>query len=153
MIELKALSAGYRKKTVLSYINIRFDSGCVTSIIVVNGCGKSTLLKTAAGVLPCLCGEVFVDREPLSALSHTERARRISYLPQGRDLPDMTVMTLVLHGRFPYLGFPRRYSAADRRAAGDALERVGISHLKNSTLAELSCGQRQKAYLAMLLAQ
>jgi len=153
MVELISLSAGYRKKAVLTDVDLRFESGYVTSVIGVNGSGKSTLIKTAAGILPALCGEVRLDGADIAALSHTERARRVAYLPQTRNLSDMTVMSLVLHGRFPYLGFPRRYTDSDRAVALRMLEVVGIPDLASRPLAELSGGQRQKAYLAMALCQ
>ena len=45
-------------------------------------------------------------------------------LPQGRDVPDITAGRLVLHGRFPYLAYPRRYGPAEQARAEEALRRV-----------------------------
>ncbi len=60
---------------------------------------------------------------------------------------------MVLHGRFPYLGYPRRYSANDRQVVREALERTGSLELENRRMEELSGGQRQKIYLSMAIAQ
>ena len=60
---------------------------------------------------------------------------------------------MVLHGRFPYLGYPRRYRAEDYEAARKALEWAGAADLSDRPVQELSGGQRQKVYLAMALAQ
>ena len=60
---------------------------------------------------------------------------------------------MVLHGRFPYLDFPRRYRREDYEAVDRALEQVGGSELAERFLPQLSGGQRQKVYLAMALAQ
>ena len=68
-------------------------------------------------------------------------------------LPGITAGSLVLHGRFPYLGYPRRYSREDREAARQAMERTGVAGLEGVPMAHLSGGQRQKVYLAMALAQ
>ena len=60
---------------------------------------------------------------------------------------------MVLHGRFPYLGYPRRYRAEDYETARKALEWAGAGDLADRPVGELSGGQRQKVYLAMALAQ
>ena len=80
-------------------------------------------------------------------------ARQAALLPQSRPVPEITVEALVLHGRFPYLGYPRRYGPADRAAARSAMERSGVLELADRNVARLSGGQRQKVYLAMALAQ
>ena len=144
MLEIQHLTAGYGEKTILHDISLDFPPGTVTAILGPNGCGKSTLLKAAAGLLPLSGGEVLAP-EP--------RARHIAYLPQSRTVPEMTVRQLVLHGRFPWLGWPRIYRAEDQAAVDDALRRLGIAELANLPLSALSGGTRQKCYLAMALAQ
>ncbi len=153
MIEIKNLSAGYGGETVLGGVNAKFETGRLTSIVGVNGCGKSTLLKAILGILPPSDGEILIDGAPLTKMSRNGVAKRVAYLSQGMSLPDMTVGQLVLHGRFPYLSYPRRYSAADREIAREAMEAVGISGLADMPLSALSGGMRQNAYIAMALAQ
>ena len=65
----------------------------------------------------------------------------------------MTVAELVLHGRFPHLQYPRRYTARDREIAQAAMERMHVAQVANRPLATLSGGMRQSAYLAMALSQ
>lgn len=89
----------------------------------------------------------------MSRLSAKQFARLAALLPQSRPLPGITAGSLVLHGRFPYLGYPRRYSREDREAAHQAMERTGVAGLEGVPMAHLSGGQRQKVYLAMALAQ
>ena len=153
MLEIRNVSAGYGKKTVLRGMTASFEKGKLTGIIGVNGCGKSTLLSTILGFLPLRDGRILLDGEDLSAMKRGEIAKRLSYLPQGRPTPDMTVEQMVLHGRFPYLSYPRRYTDADRAIARDAMERVGILALGDQPLGTLSGGMRQTAYIAMALAQ
>jgi iron complex transport system ATP-binding protein len=74
-------------------------------------------------------------------------------LSQERRVPDITVERMVLHGRFPYLGYPRRYRKEDYAAARAAMERMALTELAEQPLQKLSGGQRQKVYLAMALAQ
>ena len=153
MIEIKSLSAGYGAKTVLCNISARFEAGRLTSIVGVNGCGKSTLLKSILGILPSSSGKILIDGAPIAKMSRNAIAKRVAYLSQGMAVPDMTVGQLVLHGRFPYLSYPRRYSSADREIAREAMDAVGISELADSPLSSLSGGMRQNAYIAMALAQ
>ena len=153
MLELNRISAGYGKQTVLDGISVDFEKGKLTSIIGVNGCGKSTLLKAILGILSLSNGEIFIDGENLLTISRNEIAKKIAYLSQGKNIPDMTVEQMVLHGRFPYLSYPRRYSSHDREVAIKAMEIVGVAEFAHKPLYSLSGGMRQNAYIAMALAQ
>ena len=153
MIELNNLSIGYGKRTVLDGISVNFDKGRLVSVIGVNGCGKSTLLKSIAGILPIQSGDVTIDGRQITSMKRNDIAQRISYLCQGRTVPDMSVEQLVLHGRFPYLSYPRRYSKKDKQIAENAMDAVGIKELAKSALDVISGGMRQSAYIAMALSQ
>ena len=153
MLEIKNVTAGYGKQTVLNGITAAFEKGKLTSIIGVNGCGKSTLLKVMLGILPITDGIVEIDGRELSSLKRNEIAQQVAYLSQGKNTPDMTVMQMVLHGRFPYLSYPRRYTSRDREIAYSAMEQVGIADFAEKPLFMLSGGMRQNAYIAMALAQ
>ncbi len=153
MMELRHVSVGYDGVQVLFDISAIFPSGKVTVIAGPNGSGKSTLVKVAANILKPLSGAVFVDGEAIADMEPRKAACRTAYLPQGRDVPDLTVERMVLHGRFPHMGFPRRYNDTDRRIVQDILRETGLWEYRDRSLRTLSGGQRQKAYLAMALAQ
>lgn len=153
MLELRALCAGYHDRPVLRDVDLVFRPGKVLALLGPNGCGKSTLLRTAAGLLPSQGGTVLLDGVPLTSCPPRLIAQKAAYLPQSRTVPAITAERMVLHGRFPYLSYPRRYSAADRALARQALEWVDAGDLTDRLLPELSGGQRQKVYLAMALAQ
>ena len=74
-------------------------------------------------------------------------------MAQSRNIPTITARRMVLHGRFPYLSFPRRYRKEDFEAADRALSAADALALAERPMQELSGGQRQKVYLAMALAQ
>lgn len=153
MLELMSLSAGYDGHAVLSDIDLSFEPGTVTSIIGRNGCGKSTLLKTSCRLLPPLGGFVRVDGRDASSFEPKEWARLVSVLPQSRTLPSIPVSTLVMHGRFPYLGFSRKAGPQDKAKVESAMQRMGVWEYRHKNMDTLSGGERQKVYLAMLLAQ
>jgi iron complex transport system ATP-binding protein len=90
---------------------------------------------------------------PLEKLTAREVAQKAAYLAQARNTPNITGYRMVLHGRFPYLHYPRRYSKEDHQAVEAALRAVDAQDLAQRQLGTLSGGQRQKIYLAMALAQ
>lgn len=153
MIAIKDLYSGYGDDDILKGVSLNILNNKLTVIAGPNGCGKSTLLKTISGIIKKTSGSIFIDNVDLSNISPLDRAKRIAYLSQNRSVPDIAVKNLVLHGRFPYLSYPRRYRAEDREAVDMALERMGIESLRDKMVSELSGGERQKVYIAMALAQ
>lgn len=153
MIELSHISIGYGIKIILNDVSVAFEKGKLTSIIGANGCGKSTLLKTILRIIPSKSGNVTIDGDRLKEMSRNDIARRIAYLSQEKNTPDMTVEQLVLHGRFPHLSYPRRYTDQDRVIAVGVMEQMGIVEYAHKPLYSLSGGMKQNSYIAMALAQ
>ena len=152
MIETVNLRAGYGGREILHSVTLTAAPGEVLALVGPNGCGKSTFLKALVGIVPPE-GEVHIDGKPMGALPGNELARHLSYLPQGKSVPDITAGRLVLHGRFPYLHYPRRYGPGDVGIARQAMEKLDIASLWDTPVAALSGGMRQKVYIAMALAQ
>lgn len=153
MLELKNASAGYPGRRVLKDVTLAVRPGRVLVLLGPNGCGKSTLLRTLAGLLPAQGGEVLLDGASLKDWGPREAARKVAFLPQSRAVPNITARRMVLHGRFPYLPYPRRYGREDYAAVDRALKQADAYDLADRPVPELSGGQRQKVYLAMALAQ
>lgn len=153
MLEIRNLCGGYPGRPILRGVRATVPAGAVTALLGPNGCGKTTLLKTLCGILPASDGEALLDGENLFALPRRLLARKVAYLAQNRPFPEITVERLVLHGRFPYLSYPRRYREEDRAAARQAMESMGLAGLADEAMSRLSGGQQQKAYIAMALAQ
>ena len=142
MIEVKQLCAGYRGQTVVRDVSLDFRPGEVLALLGPNGCGKSTLLKAALGLIDKTGGEVLYDGVPIEKRSRQEIARRAAFLTQSRNTPVITALRMVLHGRFPYLSYPRRYGKEDYAIARSALAHVGAGKYENVCVSELSGGQR-----------
>ena len=153
MIQLQGISAGYGGPLVVQDVTLDLIPGEVLVLLGPNGCGKSTLLRVTAGLQPPVAGQVLVDGALAQRLSRRQLAQRITYLPQSRSVPNITAYRMVLHGRFPYLSYPRRYQPEDHAAARRALEQADAWDLAGLPVQTLSGGQRQKVYLAMALAQ
>lgn len=153
MMVLRNIVAGYGGEDVLKGVSFTCTPGQITVLVGPNGCGKSTLLRVAARLIRPTAGSVELDGADTAGWSNRRFAQKVALLPQSRPVPDISAGALVLHGRFPYLGYPRRYSQKDRRVARQAMEQTGVYGLAEQNVARLSGGQRQKIYLAMAMAQ
>lgn len=154
-ITLEQLSVGYKGfPPVVSNINVEIKSGELTCLIGSNGIGKSTLLKTLTGFLPKLSGRLLLDGRDINMLSQRERAKYISIvLTYKSDVQNLSVTEMVGMGRMPYTSFWGKLNANDQTIVAEAIEMVGIEHLKNRMIQTLSEGERQKVMIAKALAQ
>lgn len=154
-ITLEQLSVGYKGfPPVVSNINVEIKSGELTCLIGSNGIGKSTLLKTLTGFLPKLSGRLLLDGRDINMLSQRERAKYISIvLTYKSDVQNLSVTEMVGMGRMPYTGFWSKLNTSDQTIVAEAIEMVGIEHLKNRMIQTLSDGERQKVMIAKALAQ
>lgn len=154
MLSIENLSVAYSGKTVLRDLNISIPEGKITALIGPNGCGKSTLLKAISGSLKVATGKVRLAGQDLTKLSHKNRARRLSILPQSPLTPEgISVRQLVSFGRNPYLSQWGGLSTDDLQKVQMALAETGLTDLADRPVDSLSGGQRQRAWIAMVLAQ
>jgi iron complex transport system ATP-binding protein len=153
-LELRGVTVDYGSRRALDNINLHVAAGGMTCLVGPNGAGKSTLLRCISGTLRPTAGTVLVDAVPLDEYDRSALARRVAVVPGQTVIAfPMRVEDLVALGRVPHehplLG-PR---ATDRAAVENAIERVGIGHLRGRDVRELSLGERQLVVLAMTVAQ
>jgi iron complex transport system ATP-binding protein len=133
---------------------ISATAGEVTALVGPNGSGKSTLLKGLADQLSPDSGTVRVDGQAVQSFDKKEFARTLGLLSQESTSPDgITVEDLVYHGRYPHRGFFEGTTEDDERAVDRAIELAGCGHLRDHEVGQLSGGQKQLAWIAMVLAQ
>lgn len=150
-LEIHDLTVSYHNKPVLWGIDLVVPPGKLIGIIGPNGAGKSTLIKAAMGLLPLNSGWVKVFGEPVK-----KNLTRVGYVPQREsvdwDFP-VSVMDVVLMGRYGRLGLIKRPSKLDRDVARECLDKVKMLPYANRQISNLSGGQQQRVFLARALAQ
>jgi len=154
MISLSHVSFSYNNAPVLTDINLEVATGEMVALLGPNGSGKTTLIKVACGVLRAAQGEVFLNGARLAGLKRRQIAQWVAVVPQQFFTPfAFTLREVVLLGRTPFLKGYSDGGPKDGQAVDQAIAQVGIEDLKERYFNELSGGERQKAVLAMALAQ
>ncbi|SDE97342.1 iron complex transport system ATP-binding protein [Halorubrum xinjiangense] len=134
--------------------SIAAEPGAVTALVGPNGSGKSTLLKGLANQIDPEDGSVLLDGSDVHSMDTKALAKRLGLLSQESTSPDsITVEDLVYHGRYPHRGFFERTTAEDAKAVERAIDLAGCGHLRDREVGSLSGGQKQLAWIAMVLAQ
>ena len=153
MLEIKNLSASIQGRKIIQDISTVFENGKVNVLLGPNGCGKSTLIRSILHLTRIEQGSILIDGADTKELQPKELAQQIAYMPQSRNVSDISVKRLILHGRFPYLSYPRKYRKCDNEIVEQIMKTLEIDHLADRQIPQLSGGQRQRVYLAMALAQ
>jgi len=139
---------------VVTVDRIDIPEGEITALVGPNGSGKSTIIKALADQLAPDRGEILLEGERLGSYGDKELARELGHLSQENDAPaSVSVEDLVLHGRYPYRGFFGAVDADDCDAVERAIDLAGVDHLREENVGNLSGGQKQLAFIAMVLAQ
>jgi iron complex transport system ATP-binding protein len=139
---------------VLSEVEFKVSGGQMTTILGPNGSGKTTLFKCIAGLWKPQKGAVFFDDRNISKLSHEQRARIFAVVPQEHEPPfPYSVLDAVLMGRVSRVGIFSTPSKDDYLKAEEAIETVGIVHLKERAYTKISGGEKQLVLIARALAQ
>lgn len=145
------LTVAFGRDVVLHDVHLQVRGGDSIALIGPNGAGKTTFIKAILGLVPTTSGYVEVlGRPPAAARRH------VAYVPQHDHLDPnfpISVLQVALMGRYPAIGWLRRPGRADRAAALEALERVGLADRAEDSFGVLSGGQRQRVLIARAIAQ
>ena len=146
LIKCENVSIGYEGQTVVKDLDFQIDPGDYLCIVGENGSGKSTLVRSLLGLKNVEKGQIIYG----DGLKQTE----IGYLPQQTDVQKdfpASVYEVVRSGRLNSRGFHPFYTAADRKAAVEKMDLLGIRDLAKQCFRDLSGGQKQRLLLARAL--
>lgn len=153
-LKVEGLNVSYDEKRILKDISFNVKTGEIVTIIGPNGSGKSTLIKTISRYLKPKSGNIYLNQVNINRIHTKEIAKNLAVLPQVKVVSsDVSIEELVSYGRFPHLRFGKRMSIEDREAIAWALEKTGLTGMKDRCVSTLSGGERQRAWIAMTLAQ
>jgi iron complex transport system ATP-binding protein len=152
MIVARDLNKSYGGTPVVRDVSLTIPRGGITSIIGPNGAGKSTLLGLLSRLLPATSGSVHIDELDVARAPSDVLARRLSILRQDNHLvARLTVRDLVAFGRFPHSR--GRLTEEDEKRINESIRYMELEPLADRFLDEMSGGQRQRAFVAMVLCQ
>ena len=153
-VECRGVAAGYRHTPVLSDVALELAEGQMAALLGPNGAGKSTLLRVLTGLHPHTAGEVRLFGRDVRRIRPADRARLVAVVPQEMTTPmAFGVEELVTLGRTVSRGRWARPDAADERAIERAMAFTDVLELRDRSYTELSGGEKQRAVIAMALAQ
>ena len=151
-LEVSGLWAGYPgKPPALEDVSFVVPEGEMVGLVGPNGAGKSTLFKSIVGVVRPLMGEVRIFGRPVG-----ETRRDVAYTPQAEEVDwdfPVSVLDVVLMGRWNGSRPFRRWSRQDHEMAHEALERVQLADFTQRQVGELSGGQQRRVLLARSIAR
>jgi len=146
------LSKRYGSKTVVDSISIEIPKKAVTSMIGPNGAGKSTVFNMLARLIARDAGIVDFNGKDIEKWKSKELAKKIAILTQSNNIQmKLTIRELVAFGRFPYSG--GRLTEEDEAIISKAIAYLELEDIQHQFIDEISGGQRQRAYIAMVIAQ
>ncbi len=140
-------------KWVLQNVSLSVLRGEWLVIVGPNGAGKSTLLRVLAGIAPPQHGQVRWQHQDLYRLPARIRAQNLAYLEQKPSVAfPYTVEQVVAWSQLPYYsiwGAPHRQPHLVQKW----LKHLDLEPYRSTPVSQLSGGEQQRVFLAMLLAQ
>jgi iron complex transport system ATP-binding protein len=157
LLELENVTVVRGERAALREISIRIESGEHVCILGPNGCGKSTLIKTITRECYPLAREGsamrILGRERWDISELRTHLGIVSPDLLASCTTDSTGRDVVLSGFFSSTRiFPHHHPAADHlQWAEAALARIGIAHLADRPLIQMSSGEAKRTLIARAL--
>lgn len=133
-------------RPIVRHISMQLEPGRLCVLIGPNATGKSTLLRLLVGQHTPWSGSVTLADRRVDRMAPSQRAQRISYVPQRSAVHlAFTVRQVVEMGRHTLPPHPH--------AVDQALETCDLMPLGDYVYAKLSVGQQQRVLVARAMAQ
>ena len=139
----------YKKRTVVQDVSVEVGSGEVVGLLGPNGAGKTTCFYMVVGLVACDGGDVHLDGQIITHLPIHKRAKLgVSYLPQEASV--FRKLTVIENIK-AVLELQNITPDDIEGRAEQLLEELHISHIRNSSAASLSGGERRRVEIARAL--
>ena len=139
----------YKKRTVVHDVSFQVKSGEVVGLLGPNGAGKTTCFYMVVGLVACDGGEVYIDDTRITHLPIHRRAHLgVSYLPQEVSVFRKLTVTENIKAVLELQDIAP--AEIDNRVE-ELLEELHITHVRNSSAASLSGGERRRVEIARAL--
>ncbi|MBS3650733.1 ABC transporter ATP-binding protein [Pseudaminobacter sp. 19-2017] len=150
-LEISGLSFGYRTHSLFDGLTaLPLRRGELAALVGPNGVGKSSLFRLVAGLLKPSCGTIHLDGHDTATMSERRRAERVFLLTQHTAMrATLGVFEVVLLAKRGWSGGKARPDDITR--VERVLEELGIDHLSDRLVTELSGGQQQLVALCQAL--
>jgi branched-chain amino acid transport system ATP-binding protein len=149
MLELKDVTGGYGRITILNGVSFTTPAASITTIIGPNGAGKSTVFKAIFGLVAIRAGQVLLEGQDVTGLPPAAMiARGVTYVPQGRNIvPQLSVWHNLELG-----GVTARDQARVRARMDAVMEQFpALGEHRHRKAIELSGGQQKQLEIARAL--
>ncbi len=146
--------------TAVSGVTLELVEGEIHAVIGTNGAGKSTLINVLAGEIPITSGSVELLGRDVTGWSQPARAQaglgrsyqRTTIFPQFTVFENCRLTAQAVRQRPWNWWTPAASCPVSVAAAGEALQRAGLSGLAQRTAGQLSHGEKRQLEIAMCLA-
>lgn len=151
-MKLSNIFKSYGQSRVLNDVTLAIPNHKLTAFIGPNGAGKSTVLDIMSQYLSFDDGHFTINETPVKDWQHEEFAKHVTIMRQKNDIRvNMTVEEMVSFGRFPYSH--GQLTETDWDFIDTAIDYLELEDFRHRNIQELSGGQLQRVYIALVLAQ
>ncbi len=154
VLRIENLCMNFEDHKAVRNVSYSLPKGKLVGLIGPNGCGKSTMMKCICKVHQMTSGKIYVGGQDISDLKPADVSKLVASVPaEAGQTFGMTVMDMVMLGRYPFVDRIWWETEEDERVVREALRTFGIDHLRRKKVSTLSSGERQRALIAKAYVQ
>lgn len=154
VIRAEGLTVNYKDVNVIEKIDLEIEKGKIYSIIGPNGCGKTTLIKAMSRSIKPTDGKVLLNEKDIYKMRIKNVAKKMAVLSQtNTTISDVTVRELIGYGRYAHKEWWRGVEGEDHEIVNWAIAKTNLQDFEHRKINTLSGGEKQRAMIAMSIAQ
>lgn len=154
LLKIEHLCKDFGDFHALKDINFSLPRGLLVGLIGPNGCGKSTMMKCICKIHDMTSGSISIEGDDIGSMKPAEVSKLVASVPaESGQTFGMTVMDMVMLGRYPFVDRLWWETVEDEEVVREALKTFGIDHLRRNQVSMLSSGERQRALIAKAYVQ